>query len=189
MKNHSYQNLWGSQKHEKRNYVEKIYKAEQKNNPANNLNRSRPREIQACKEWLNTVAENSVSQWKNYILQLPLWLGMAMWPSAGKWDIIWSLKSLPGGTYTLLPFLHTAACNAKVMAGALAAILNHEFKVHTQQAEVSWGHHYFWTYQPEKKINIYLAKTTTFPIILTNTVVESVTSTRGTVPYNSEMEV
>lgn len=39
-----------------------IYKAEEKNNLASNLNRSRPREIQACEEWLNVVAENSVSQ-------------------------------------------------------------------------------------------------------------------------------
>ena len=50
----------------KGNYTEKIYKAE-KNTLASNLKRSGPREIQVCEEWLNVVAENSVSEWKNDI--------------------------------------------------------------------------------------------------------------------------
>lgn len=37
------------------------------------------------------------------------------------------------------PFSLPAAWNAEVMAGALAAILNPEFKVHIQGAEASWG--------------------------------------------------
>ena len=45
----------------KGNYTEKIYKAE-KNTLASNLKRSGPREIQVCEEWLNVVAENSVSE-------------------------------------------------------------------------------------------------------------------------------
>lgn len=42
--------------------MEKIYKAEEKNNPASHLNRRKLKEMQVCK-WLNVrVTENSVSQ-------------------------------------------------------------------------------------------------------------------------------
>lgn len=89
MKNHSKQNLWESKVwiKKKKNYREKLYKAEEKIKLDSNLN-SRPREIQVCEEWLDAVAENSISQWKNSILHLPLQLGMVMWPSSGNWDII-----------------------------------------------------------------------------------------------------
>lgn len=40
---------------------EKLHKAEENNNPANNPKRSRPREKSVCEEWLSVVADKSVS--------------------------------------------------------------------------------------------------------------------------------
>ena len=48
----------------KGNYIKKIYKAKEKNTLGGKVNRSGPRGRQVCEEWLNVVAENSVSEGK-----------------------------------------------------------------------------------------------------------------------------
>lgn len=64
MKNQS--NLYerASQGMNKGNYIKKIYKAKEKNTLGGKVNRSGPRGRQVCEEWLNVVAENSVSEGK-----------------------------------------------------------------------------------------------------------------------------
>ena len=48
----------------KGNCTKKVYTAKETNTPGGKVNRSGPRERQLCEEWLNVVAEKSVSEGK-----------------------------------------------------------------------------------------------------------------------------